>query len=89
MVTHRRGFLFQKKESFSFGDIQSIKFDQGIFGRLFNYGTVSLYDWKLRKNITLYLIHNPRRYFRIIRQYNPVAEIEEKQIRKKLIYNSD
>ena len=78
-IAHKRGIIWKKEEKFPFGHIRSIKVEQGAFGRLFTYGTLSLYDYSLRRYATLYSIHNPMKYFHILDGLVPKAE-KEKEI---------
>lgn len=66
-VIHKRGLIWRKVERYEFDYVRYVNLDQGIFGRMFNFGTISLVD--IRKNIFMhmYQIHNPHKYIHIIK----------------------
>lgn len=78
-VIHKSGFFFKIEEKHPLSHIRSIKVEQGFFGQNFGFGTITFYDWYLETHRSLYLIHNPIKYFRIIENLIPKTE-EEKDI---------
>jgi membrane protein YdbS with pleckstrin-like domain len=76
---HKSGFIFKNQEKHPLSHIRSIRLEQGFLGKTFGFGTVSVYDWYLEKYTSLYLIHNPVKYYNIIESLIPRTE-EEKQI---------
>jgi membrane protein YdbS with pleckstrin-like domain len=78
-IIHRRGFIIKNEEKHPLSHIKSIKVEQGIFGKNFGYGTITIYDWYLEKETSLYLIHNPIKYYNIIESLAPKTE-EEKEV---------
>lgn len=85
---HRQGIIWRKEEKFPYHQIRSIHLQQGIFGRLLNYGTLYFHDWYLDKDFMWYLVHNPRRYMRIIEQRLP-KEAERKEILREHLREED
>lgn len=83
-IIHRKGVIWRHEYIHEFSDIKSLKFRQGIFGRIFNYGSLSFFDWKEDKHKSIYLIHNPQRYFKILQDLVPRAEVEKETIREKM-----
>lgn len=79
MIIHRGGFVIKHEERHPLSHIRSIKIDQGYLGKIFGFGTITIYDWYLEKDTSLYLIHNPIKYFNIIESLIPKTE-EEKQL---------
>lgn len=79
LVRHKKGILFVKVEQLALDDIQSITLQQGLLGKLFNFGTLSLFDWKWKKHEYLYDIHNPTKYLDIIEELLPGID-EERDI---------
>lgn len=77
MIIHRKGFFFVKEERYHFNHISSLKFEQSMLGKIFNFATVSLYHWEFEKYLPLYLIHNPRKYARLILHLNPTLDDEQ------------
>lgn len=84
-IIYKRGIIWKKEEKFPFGHIRLIKIEQGILGRLLAYGTLSLYDYSLRRYASLYLIHNPIKYFHILDGLVPKAEKEKQILREHII----
>lgn len=79
-VIHKKGIVWTKKEEHEFRDIKYLGIEQGLFGRLLNFGTISLFDWKNEAKATLYLIHNPKKYYQLLQHLVPTLEREEKTI---------
>ena len=77
LVTHRSGLFFRKAENHPFAQMRSVRIEQGFFGKLFGFGTISFYNWYLKTNTSLYLIHNPIKYFHIIEGLLPKSEKEK------------
>ena len=84
-IVHKRGIIWKKEEKHTFGHIRLIKIEQGVLGRLLSYGTLSLYDYSLRRYASLYLIHNPIKYFRILDDLLPKAQKEKEILREHVI----
>lgn len=66
VIYHRRGFLFKSEEKIPLEQVALVEVNQSIFGRAFNFGTISLFDRRRNKYDDLYMIHNPMRYAQII-----------------------
>lgn len=79
LIKHRKGIIFVKKEQLALEDIQTISLEQGIIGKILNFGTLSIYDWKWKKYEYLYAIHNPLKYIEIIENLLPNID-EEKNV---------
>lgn len=84
-VVHRKGFLFRREERYTLDHIGSITLEQGIFGRIFNFGSLKLFDWALEENINIYLIHSPRKYNHILETLVPEADKEKKVFRESVV----
>ncbi|MBI4089462.1 MAG: PH domain-containing protein [Candidatus Levybacteria bacterium] len=76
-LIHRSGFILKKEEKHPFSQMRSVKIEQGFFGKIFGFGTISLYNWYLKTYAALYLIHNPIKYFHIIEGLVPKTEKEK------------
>ena len=83
--THRTGSIFKKELSYTYTHIMSIDLEQSFWGRLFNYGTIHMYDRYINKHLYLYLIHNPKRYYNILKSLIPVTDSENLITREHLI----
>ena len=84
-VIHRSGIIWRKESRYPLRQIRLIKMEQGIFGRIFNYGTIDPYDWDLSKYASMYMIHNPIKYLKILENLAPRASGEKESIREHLI----
>lgn len=84
-IVHRRGFIFKKEERYTLKHLGKVKLEQGIFGRLLNYGNVRVFNWALEKEVNLYLIHNPIKAVRILETLLPDADEESETVREHLI----
>jgi membrane protein YdbS with pleckstrin-like domain len=84
-IIFRKGLIFKKEELTTLAHLGSMEIKQGILGRLFNFGTINLYNWASEKNISLYLIHNPMKYHSILQTILPAADKEKQVIREHLI----
>lgn len=85
MVTHRRGFIWKKEDQYPLRHIRLVRVDQGMIGRIFGYGTIELLDWDLARYTTLYLVHNPMKYFYILEGLLPRATSEKHVVVEKII----
>ena len=84
-IVHRNGFIFKREEAYKLDHIGSLEINQNILGRIFNYGTISLYDWTIEKDIYLYLIHNPFKYHKILEGLLPDVDTKKTVFRRKLV----
>lgn len=80
-IIHRRGIIFRKSEKYKLDLVREIFVHDSVVGQLFNFATITLYDIRLNKYLDLYLIHNPRRYIKVIKMLRPDIETKEDQIR--------
>lgn len=88
-VIHHKGIIFRIEEKYAFNQIRSIKIDQGVMGRLFNFGTLTFYDWHLQKESSMYLIHNPRKHFKILEGLMPRTSEEKHMLRERFREGED
>lgn len=84
-IIFKRGFIFKKEERNTLDHLGSIEVDQGLLGRIFNFGTIKLFNWATEKNFPLYLIHNPMKYHFILQTLLPEADKKKKVFREHLI----
>lgn len=76
-VIHRKGLFFKKEQRFTLKHLGKVTVQQNLLGRIFNYGSLTLYDWVTENNVELYLIHNPLKYHRILEEIAPEADLEK------------
>lgn len=84
-VVYRKGLLIKKEERHLLKHIGEVTIEQGVFGRIFNFGTLKLYNWASERNVYLYLIHNPLKYEHILEEITPDADKEKKLLRQHLV----
>lgn len=84
-IVYKKGFLFKNEVGNSIVHLGSLEVDQNIVGRLFNYGTLKLFNWTTEKDVTLYLIHNPMKYYAILKRLLPDVDREKHVIREHLL----
>lgn len=70
-IIYRKGIFWRDQEKHPFAQMRTVKIEQGIFGKIFGFGTITLYNWYLEENVSMYLIHNPAKYFQIIESLMP------------------
>lgn len=66
VVIHKKGFFKRDEEELRLSIVRALKLYQGFGGRIFNFGSIELFDERRNKRMELYLIHNPHRYINII-----------------------
>lgn len=82
-ILHKKGIFFRKKEQFRIDHVRKMDVQDSFFGEMLNFGTITLYDIRFEKYLDMYLIHNPRRYAKILKQLRPNIEAKEDKIRFK------
>lgn len=85
LITHRKGIFFKKEEKYPLDHIYRIEVFQSMLGKLFNFGTIALYDSRSRISAEMYLVHNPMRYAHILEYLIPRADVKESKIREQVI----
>lgn len=88
-VGHYKGYLFKRHEEIKLEHIASVKLEQGLLGRIFNYGTIRLHSWFLGKDYYLYQIHNPRKYEHVLGQLTPLADKMRKVVREHTLEDDE
>ncbi len=83
-IIHRRGVFFKVEERNRLDHLGLVGIDQGILGRLFNYGSLTLFNWTLEKHTVLYLIHNPMKYLKILQSLLPSVDQEKHLVGKNI-----
>ncbi|HVA96337.1 MAG TPA: PH domain-containing protein [Candidatus Acidoferrales bacterium] len=82
LIQHRRGIFFRRSEEYPIEDIKFVEVEQGLFGRMFNYGTISLMNVRRVEYAQMYLIHNPMRYASVIEEIVPNLVERKRLIRR-------
>lgn len=67
----KRGVLSSQATTYEFANLQSMTIAQTIWGKLFNYGNIRLYNPVLREEVIMSHISSPQQYGAIIQQHNP------------------
>ena len=89
VVTHRWGIIWQKDDSFKITHIKNFGVRQGIWGKMFNYGSLHFYDWFMKREYSIYLIHNPRKYLKILEDLLPFADEDRELVRDHIFKSED
>lgn len=84
-IIHWRGIVFRQERTYDFNNITDIGIEQSFLGKLFKFGSIRLYDWYLRKYDYMYFIHNPLRFYHILKQLIPESDEEKKTLREHLL----
>ena len=88
IVYHRKGLIFKTEERYFLRNVAQVEVIQGVLGRLFNFGTISLSDERRNKIIDMDYLHNPMRYAKILEDLSPQAS-EVKHILREHIVEKD
>lgn len=86
-IIHRTGFIFKNVDINSLEHLSTLEIDQGLFGRIFNYGSLTLFNFTLKKDVKVYLIHNPLKYHTILKGLMPGVDKERHMIREHVLKN--
>lgn len=84
-ISHISGVIFKKEQRFSLPNIRQIILKQGLVGRIFNYGTIEFFDYAVKKYYQIYQIHNPVRYFNLLKVLVPNYDEAEEITKRHLI----
>ncbi len=87
-IFHRKGIVWRKEDTYDISlkstKITTIGIQQGLIGRIFNYGTLFFYDRGVYKYYYLHYIHNPLRYLEVLHHLLPNADVEKELIREHI-----
>ncbi len=78
-IVHKNGIIFKKIDKYRFDNVRAISISENFIGELLNLGTITLYDIRMQKYLDMYLIHNPRRYFKVIKAMKPNIEYKKEE----------
>ena len=78
-IVHKNGIIFKKIEKYRFDNVRAISISENFIGELLNFGTITLYDIRMQKYLDMYLIHNPGRYFKVIKAMKPNIEYKKEE----------
>ncbi len=62
IVIKHSGILHKKEQTYACNFVEGAKLDQSLFGILFDYGTIELYDPALKEQVYLVNIAKPKKY---------------------------
>ncbi len=83
-VVYRRGIVWRKVDVYDFGHIRSVGIQQSLLGKIFNFGSLSIFDRGVYKYYYLNYIHNPHRYFKLLKDLCTDADIEKDVVREHM-----
>ncbi|MBI4080627.1 MAG: PH domain-containing protein [Candidatus Levybacteria bacterium] len=84
-IIHKKGIIFRKTEEYRLNLVRSMDVQDTFLGEIFNFGTITLYDIRLKKYLDMYLIHNPRRYAHVLQTVRPEIEMKKGSVRLPFI----
>lgn len=84
-VIYRRGLIFRKEEQNRLEHLGSLEINQSLLGRIFNFGTIKLFNMTSKKDVLLYLIHNPMKYHHILQTLLPESDKGKRVFREHLL----
>lgn len=70
-IRFKRGILFTNEKVFMCTYTQEVTCSQSLWGRIFNYGTVEVFNPTIKETIYMDAIPNPHRYVEIIKNNLP------------------
>lgn len=79
-IVHKHGIIFKKQEHYRLDHIRAMDVKDIFIGELFNFATITLFDIRLNKYLDMYLIHNARRYAKLLKQLRPHIEMREDHV---------
>lgn len=79
-IIHKHGLIFKKQEHYRLDHVRRIEVQDSFLGEMFNFGTITLFDIRFNKYLDLYLIHNARRYAKVLKQLLPHLEMKEDHV---------
>lgn len=69
------GIIFTRETSYDLGGLDSMEVTQGLFGRLFNFGTLTLSNPILERELKLRFIPDPYKEAQFIHRMHPDPEV--------------
>lgn len=85
-IVHKSGVIFRKTEEYRIDNIRSMDIEDTFLGELFNFGTITLFDTRLKKYLDMYMIHNPRRYAAVLQSLRPKIEYKKQDVRIPFVH---
>ena len=79
-IVHKSGIIFRKTEQYRLDHVRGMDVADSFLGEIFNFATVTLYDIRMNKYLDMYLIHNARRYAKVLKQLRPHIEMREDRV---------
>lgn len=79
-IVHKYGLFYRKQEHYRLDHVRAIDVDDSLLGEIFNFATITLYDIRLNKYLDMYLIHNARRYAKVLKELRPHLELKEDKV---------
>lgn len=84
-IVYKHGLIFKKQEHYRLDHVRRMEIQDSFLGEMFNFGTITLFDIRFNKYLDLYLIHNARRYAKVLKQLLPDLEIKEDHVWNPLV----
>ncbi len=74
-ITVRKGVIFSRQDRYNMEETQSITVRQGLFGKLFNYGTIELQNPEMDKKVFLKNVPDPYHEASFIEKFYPGSNL--------------
>lgn len=88
-IIHKHGLMFKKQEHYRLDHVRRMDVQDSFLGEMLNFGTITLFDIRFNKYLDLYLIHNARRYAKILKELLPHLEIKEDHVWNPLMKDEE
>lgn len=79
-IVHKQGIIFKKSDHYKIELLRRVSVQDSFLGQLLNFATITLFDIRLNKYLDMYLVHNPNRYAKILKQLKPEIELIEDRV---------
>lgn len=73
-IVHKSGIIFKKKERYDLEKVRAMNVDDSIIGEMLNFATITLYDLRMQRYLDMYMIHDPKRYIKVLEILRPNIE---------------
>jgi uncharacterized membrane protein YdbT with pleckstrin-like domain len=74
VITHS-GIILSKEGSYDMAGIESVEISQGLFGKIFNFGTLTLFNPILKRDLKLKYVPDPYVKGRLIQHMHPKSNL--------------
>lgn len=80
-IISKKGIIIRHEERHRIDNIRDLDISRSLLGNLFNFGTITIFDDRMHKDLDMNYIHNPLRYVEVLKRVNPNIEKKEDKLR--------